>query len=72
MTDKITPASKAIKTFGGVRPLARELEIQPSIVSRWQKSGLVPAKYQGKLLEAAKRIGKRLSAKDLVMVVADE
>ena len=67
------PASRAIHAFGGVRALARALNIESSTVSRWQRrrsacglSGLIPASHQAELLRIAKLNGINLSAADLI------
>jgi hypothetical protein len=67
------PAKRVIQLFDGVRPLARALKVDPSVVSRWQaprdrrgQGGLIPAVYQGPLLRLAKRMRIALSADDLV------
>lgn len=36
---KLTPASLVVKRFGGIRPLARLLEQDPSTISKWIKRG---------------------------------
>lgn len=69
-----TPAGKAIHAFGGVRPLARMLQRNPSSVSRWQKpreqggtGGAIPTCVQGRLLAIARAEGIELTADDLIL-----
>jgi hypothetical protein len=69
------PAATVIARFGGVRPLARILGIDPSLVSRWQQprerrgqGGLIPARYQGPILLAARERGIELSPADMVQL----
>lgn len=56
-------AERLIEAFGGVRALARELGIDPSVVSRWAhegkrgKAGHVPTHYNNAVVEAAERAG---------------
>lgn len=71
------PARKVIQRFGGVRPLARILDVDPSTVSRWQQprerrgqAGLIPAQYQGPILRSARQHGIPLSAEDLIQTDA--
>lgn len=61
-----TPAEVVIDLFG-IRPLARELDVDPTTVIRWRSGdGLVPAAYHVPLLDLAKRDGEKLTANDLV------
>ena len=62
----ITPAQLVVQSFNGVRATARELEIDPSIVSRWKKDGRVPDTYQRRILETAWENGIDLTAHDLI------
>lgn len=59
---KQTPADVVIARFG-IRPLARDLVVAPSTISRWRRKGNVPAKYHLKLIEMS---DNRLTASDLV------
>lgn len=59
---KQTPADVVIERFG-IRPLARELGINPSTISRWRESGFVPAVHHVRLIEMS---DNRLTASDLV------
>lgn len=64
---RLTPAETVIKDFG-VRPLARELAIDPTTIIRWRHGdGLVPSEYHLRLLHLAKRKKRALSAEELVM-----
>ncbi|MGD9882311.1 MAG: hypothetical protein AB7F22_30200 [Reyranella sp.] len=68
----MNPGSSVIAKFGGVRPLARLLDINPTNVSRWQlpkprgTGGLIPSKYHKPLLTLAKRRKVRLTVEELV------
>lgn len=68
----LDPANRVIQKFGGVRPLARLMDVHPSLVSRWQCEkpsgcgGLIPSKYHRDLLALAKRQKVTLSAEDLI------
>jgi hypothetical protein len=69
----MNPAKSVIAIFQGVRPLARLLNIDPSVVSRWQApkkrrgtGGLIPAAYQGPLLKLARQKRLPLTAADLI------
>lgn len=62
----IPPSQLVVSVFGGVRPAARLLNCEPSTVSRWNKTGLVPAHFQRKVLHVAWEKGVDLTAHDLV------
>jgi len=63
----MTPAETVILEFGGVRPLARLLDIDPAAVSRWKRSGYVPHIYYNEMLAMAKKQKIRLTCEDLVL-----
>jgi hypothetical protein len=70
---KKTPAQKAIEAFGGIRALGRVLDIDHVWIWRWTKPrgknvrlGSIPVFQQQRILDAAKKLGVRLSKKDLV------
>lgn len=61
-------AASVIKKFGGVRALARAIDVNPSTVSRWTMprekggaAGRIPAKAQPLVIEAAKKAGIKLT-----------
>lgn len=67
------PAKRIIDLFGGVRPLARLLGVDPSVVCRWPaprerrgQGGLIPAGYQRDLLRLARSKRLPIKAADLV------
>lgn len=64
---KQTPAEVVIDAFG-IRPLARELDIDPSTIVRWRRilPGLIPSGYHRPLLALAERDHISLTADDLV------
>jgi hypothetical protein len=64
---RLTPAETVIKDFG-VRPLAKELGVDPTTIIRWRShDGLVPSAYHLPLIALAKRMKKPLVAEELVM-----
>lgn len=69
----MTPAELVIQKFGGVRSLARKLDIDHSSVARWPKpkaergsNGLIPSQYHTRLLDMALHEGIELTAHDLI------
>lgn len=63
----LTPAEVVIELFG-IRPLARELDVDPTTVVRWRSNddGLIPSSYHRQLLELAERDGVELTAEHLI------
>lgn len=64
--DTTSPAELVIASFNGVRATARELGCDPSAVSRWKKTGMIPVSYQKRILELAWEKGVDLTAHDLI------
>lgn len=68
----LSPAEVVIDRFGGVRPLARLLDLDHSSVARWPKpkprglGGFIPSNHHQKLLALATAKGIKLSPKDLI------
>lgn len=66
----MSPAEVVIDVFGGIRSAARVLKIEPSTVWRWRWetrcSGAVPSEHFRPLLDAATKLGKRLTLEELV------
>lgn len=68
----LSPA-RVVMTLLGIRPLARELGINPYTVQRWDKppplgrGGRVPSEYHVPLLELARRSRVKLTPNDLVL-----
>ncbi len=70
----LKPAQYVIKSFGGVRSVARLLKVQPSTVARWGypkgkrqgREGFVPYEYFTQILLSAKRKGVDVSLNDLI------
>jgi len=60
------PASYVIRTFRGVRATARLLGLDPSTVSRWQRTGFIPSRHHANILAKAKLLNKRLTATNLI------
>lgn len=63
----LNPAELAIHAFGGVRPLARLLGRDPAAVSRWRKSGWIPAPLLAEVYQRAQVEGLDLTAEDLIL-----
>lgn len=62
----LTPAEFVIELFG-IRPLARELNVDPTTIVRWrQHGGLIPSNYHKPLLELAQRDRQKLTPEHLV------
>lgn len=64
--DLIPPSQLVVSAFGGVRPAARVLECEPSTISRWGRTGLVPAHFQKLVLSKAWEHGIDLTAHDII------
>jgi hypothetical protein len=62
----MTPVAKVIATFGSVRKTQAATGIPASTIQSWKDAGYVPARHQATVLEAAKRLRKRLTAADLI------
>lgn len=73
---KLTPAELVIARFGGVRPLAREIDRNPSTISLWKSrhQGRIPNRSENgdpkgthiRLLELAKKRSIPLTADELI------
>ena len=46
-----------IKDFGGIRPMARELELPPTTISYWKQVGHIPSPRQQRVMDAGKNLG---------------
>lgn len=64
--DESMPAFKIAQKFGGVNAFARALDKAPSTCHRWLVSGLIPAKHQRLVLDAAKANRIRLSPAEFI------
>ena len=69
---KLNPAAKVISLFGGVRPLARALDLNPSAVSRWAQptvkkgtNGAIPQRHWAAILQHAAAEKVKLTVNDL-------
>jgi NAD(P)H-hydrate epimerase len=58
------PARAILSRFGGVRALARTLDLPATTVQGWYERGVIPARRQADLLAAAARAGIPLGAED--------
>lgn len=68
-----TPYSRAIAAFGGAPALADATGIRAKTIHSWGSpvelkggGGRIPAKHQGAILKAARRLGLKLVAEDLI------
>jgi hypothetical protein len=67
----MTPAEKVIKAFGGVRPTARVLGLEPSTVSYWvnrkkkKAKGSIPVWHHKNILKVANQLKIPLTKDDL-------
>jgi D-beta-D-heptose 7-phosphate kinase/D-beta-D-heptose 1-phosphate adenosyltransferase len=61
----MTPAQRIIARFGGVTALARALgQRNPTTVQGWKQRGLIPARRQQQVLDAAQALGISLTPRD--------
>lgn len=52
--------------FGGIRPMARALEVPASNVSSWKRVGRIPAENQPHVLERGQELGLPVTAEHVV------
>lgn len=70
----MTPIEVVIDVFGGIRTVARILDLAPSTVMRWghlangraREHGNIPQEYMRPLLDAAARQALRLTLEEVV------
>jgi len=63
--------SSIIDRFGGLHAMARALgHKHPTTIQGWKERGIVPARQQRVVLDAAKAAGIELSADDLITAEA--
>jgi hypothetical protein len=67
----MNPAEKVISKFGGQTALARLIEKGQSTVQHWAKVGMIPARWQSKLLEIARENGIDLYSGDFMQDVLE-
>lgn len=60
----VTHARSIIALFGGTRPMAATLGLAPSTVQGWKRRGYIPARRQGQVLAAARRLAVPLAPAD--------
>lgn len=63
----MTPACAIIEKFGGTRRAAAALGRPPSTVQSWKEAGLIPAKHQSIVLQAARASGVDIRPEDFFM-----
>lgn len=66
--DRSAPAAIIAEKFGGLAEFARSFDPPkaPSTVHRWLESGLIPAKHQADVLDAARRKKIKLRPQDFI------
>lgn len=67
----MTIAERIIAKFGGPTALARIINQPPRTVQSWKEHGVIPAKHQQTVLEAAMRAAVPLSPEDFFEVPAE-
>lgn len=65
-------AQRVIEKFGGQKNLADLLGKTPSTIQYWAKAGIIPARWQGKILSIAREHGIELYPGDFVESVSVE
>ena len=60
-TSKTLPADEVINKFGGLRPLAKRLDVAASTVQGWKQRGVIPDSKVDMVIKAAKVDGIELS-----------
>jgi len=53
-----------IEKFGGVRPMARALNLSPMAVQNWKRTGFIPARRQPEVIAAASKVGAEVRPQD--------
>ena len=66
MDDRLNPAERIIRRFGGQSALAALLGRRQSTVQHWAKTGRIPAQWHGVLISLARQRGVILEPKDFV------
>jgi hypothetical protein len=59
-------SAKIIDRFGGIRPMARELGVWPSVVQGWKERGIIPPRRHSQILNAAQNAGIAIDPIDLI------
>ena len=62
--DRARPGEKIVNKFGGPKALAELLGRSESTVANWPSAG-IPWREHGRLLDAATRLGLRLTRREL-------
>lgn len=62
----LSPAKYLIFKMGGVRETARVLGIDNGLISRWQKSGLIPSKHQKLVMFKARLKKLDITYRDMI------
>lgn len=64
---RMTDAHTSIfERFGGIRPMARALELPPSNISAWKREGRIPSMQQPHVLAVGEAKGLPITAEDVV------
>lgn len=53
-----------IDKFGGQVPMAAATGVDQSTIAHWKRRGIIPARQQQKILDAARRLGIAISPAD--------
>lgn len=69
---KLTPAQYVTEIFGGQSELAETLGVTRQVVYRWTNTqsstrGLIPSKYQARVLKIAEERGYDLTPRDVIL-----
>jgi transposase-like protein len=60
--------SKALNYFGSIKAVAEAVQLNPSTVQAWKKSGLIPEKWQPTLSDAMRQPSNRQERLECVSV----
>lgn len=63
------PINDILRLFGSQQALARLIGCGQSTIAGWKQRGVIPARRQRQVLHAARKLGLRLTADDLIAPV---
>lgn len=66
MNRHYSPHQLVVQAFRGTRKTAAIVGLDVAQVSRWQRTGLIPSRYQRRVLEEAWARGVDLTAHDII------
>lgn len=64
--DTPSKTEKVIEAFGGIRPMAKHINVPVTTVQYWKKVGHIPARAHADILDAARGLGLNIEPADLV------